>query len=112
MEKGQMRVEPNISVSKTDNLGDKVELKNINSFSAVKNAIAYEVNRQIQALEAGEKIKQETRGWDEVKMETFSQRTKENAHDYRYMPEPDLPPVTISADVMQSLQIEIPELPA
>ena len=112
MEKGQMRVEPNISVSKTDKLGDKVELKNINSFSAVKNAIAYEVARQVKVLEAGEKVKQETRGWDDVKMETFSQRTKENAHDYRYIPEPDLPPVTIPADVIQNLQIEIPELPA
>ncbi len=112
MEKGQMRVEPNISVSKTDKLGDKVELKNINSFSAVKNAIAYEVTRQVKVLEAGEKVKQETRGWDDVKMETFSQRTKENAHDYRYIPEPDLPPVTIPADVIQNLQIEIPELPA
>ncbi len=112
MEKGQMRVEPNISVSKTDKLGDKVELKNINSFSAVKNAIAYEVDRQINALEAGEKIKQETRGWDDVKMETFSQRTKENAHDYRYLPEPDLPPVEISADILESLKMEIPELPA
>lgn len=112
MEKGQMRVEPNISVSKTDKLGDKVELKNINSFSAVKNAIAYEVNRQIGILEADEKIKQETRGWDDVKMETFSQRTKENAHDYRYIPEPDLPPVGISADIMQSLTLEIPELPS
>ena len=112
MEKGQMRVEPNISVSKTDKLGDKVELKNINSFSAVKNAIAYEVDRQIKVLEAGEKVKQETRGWDETKMETFSQRTKENAHDYRYIPEPDLPPVEIPAEIMESLKIEIPELPA
>ncbi len=112
MEKGQMRVEPNISVSKTDKLGDKVELKNINSFSAVKNAITYEVNRQIGVLEAGEKIKQETRGWDDVKMETFSQRTKENAHDYRYLPEPDLPPVEISADILESLKVEVPELPA
>jgi aspartyl-tRNA(Asn)/glutamyl-tRNA(Gln) amidotransferase subunit B len=112
MEKGQMRVEPNISVSKTDKLGDKVELKNINSFSAVKNAITYEVDRQIKALDAGEKIKQETRGWDDVKVETFSQRTKENAHDYRYLPEPDLPPVEISADILESLKIEIPELPS
>src|SRR3989344_122428 len=112
MEKGQMRVEPNISVSKTDKLGDKVELKNINYFSAVKNAIAYEVDRQIKVLEAGEKVKQETRGWDETKMETFSQRTKENAHDYRYIPEPDLPPVEIPAEIMESLKIEIPELPA
>lgn len=112
MEKGQMRVEPNISVSQTDKLGDKVELKNINSFSAVKNAIAYEVDRQIKALEAGEKIKQETRGWDETKMETFAQRTKENAHDYRYLPEPDLPPVEISAETMESLKLEIPELPS
>lgn len=112
MEKGQMRIEPNISVSQTDKLGDKVELKNINSFSAVKNAIAYEVDRQIGILETGEKIKQETRGWDDVKMETFSQRTKENAHDYRYIPEPDLPPVGISAETMESLKIDIPELPS
>ncbi|OGI98311.1 glutaminyl-tRNA synthase (glutamine-hydrolyzing) subunit B [Candidatus Nomurabacteria bacterium RIFCSPLOWO2_02_FULL_40_10] len=111
MEKAQMRIEANISVSKTEKLGTKVELKNINSFSAVKNAVAYEIKRQIEVLESGGKVAQETRGWNDVKGETFSQRSKEEAHDYRYMPEPDLPPLEVSADVIERLKIEIPELP-
>lgn len=111
MEKGQMRVEANLSVSKTEKLGTKVELKNINSFSAVKNAIAYEIKRQVEILESGGKVTQETRGWNDLKGETFSQRSKEEAHDYRYMPEPDLPPLEVAADVIERLSIEIPELP-
>ncbi len=111
MEKAQMRVEANISVSKTEKLGTKVELKNINSFSAVKNAVAYEIKRQTEVLESGGKVAQETRGWNDLKGETFSQRSKEEAHDYRYMPEPDLPPLEVSADVIQRLRVEIPELP-
>ena len=92
MEKGQMRVEANISVTQDKNkYGTKCEVKNLNSFKSVEDAIKYEVNRHIELLESGEKVIQETRGWDENKRSTFSQRKKENAHDYRYFPDPDLP---------------------
>ncbi len=96
MEKGEMRVEANISVSKTDTFGTKVEVKNLNSFRSVERAIAYEIERQIKALDAGEVIVQETRGWDEIKLATYSQRKKESSEDYRYFPEPDLPKLVIS----------------
>lgn len=96
MERGEMRVEANISVSKTDELGTKVEVKNLNSFRSVESAIEYEVERQIAALEAGEIVSQETRGWDEVKLKTYTQRTKETAKDYRYFPDPDLPKIDTS----------------
>lgn len=98
MEKGEMRVEANISVSKTDTFGTKVEVKNLNSFKAVESAIAYEINRQIAALEKGEVINQETRGWDENKGKTFTQRSKETAKDYRYFPDPDIPKVLSSQE--------------
>lgn len=91
MEKGEMRVEANISVSATDELGTKVEVKNLNSFKAVEQAIEFEVKRQVAALEKGERIIQETRGWDENKGRTFSQRAKETSEDYRYFPDPDIP---------------------
>jgi aspartyl-tRNA(Asn)/glutamyl-tRNA(Gln) amidotransferase subunit B len=92
MEMGQMRIEVNLSVSKDPNkFGTKVEVKNINSFAAVEGAIDFEIARHIEVLENGGTIVQETRGWDEVKQETVSQRKKENAHDYRYFPDPDLP---------------------
>ena len=87
MEKGQMRCEVNISL----NMGTKVEIKNLNSFRAVEKAIDYEISRQTEILEKGGEVEQETRGWDENKEQTFSQRKKEEAHDYRYFPEPDLP---------------------
>ena len=96
MEKGHMRCEANISVSQESVvLGTKVEVKNLNSFKAVERAIAYEYVRQVAALNAGEKITQETRGWDDAKGETYAQRSKEEAHDYRYFPEPDIPPFYI-----------------
>ncbi len=101
MEKGEMRVEANISVSKTSDFGTKVEVKNLNSFKAVENAIKYEIERHIELLERGESIVQETRGWDEDKGNTFSQRVKEDSHDYRYFPDPDLPKLVLS---------EIPDL--
>lgn len=91
MEKGEMRVEANISVSKDTTLGTKVEVKNLNSFRAVEGAIAFEIKRHIDLIEKGEKIEQETRGWDENRSITFSQRKKESSHDYRYFPDPDIP---------------------
>ncbi|MFT7507684.1 MAG: aspartyl-tRNA(Asn)/glutamyl-tRNA(Gln) amidotransferase subunit B [Acidimicrobiales bacterium] len=91
MERGEMRVEANISVSKTNELGTKVEVKNLNSFKAMEAAIAHEVQRHIEVLEAGGELVQETRGWDENRSKTFSQRMKESADDYRYFPDPDIP---------------------
>lgn len=110
MEKGQMRCEVNISMSDTAKLGTKVEIKNLNSFKAVEKSIDYEIKRQGKALKNGEKIIQETRGWDENKGATFSQRAKEEAHDYRYFPEPDIPPLIISMLNIPDLEV-IPELP-
>lgn len=109
MEKGEMRVEVNISM----NMGTKVEVKNINSFKAVEGAVAKETERQTGLLEKGEgeKIKQETRGWDDVKRTTVSQRSKENAHEYRYFPEPDLPAFKTSGFDIERLKAELPELP-
>lgn len=108
MEKGHLRIEVNVSL----NLGTKVEVKNINSFRAAAEAINYELKRQEKLLQSGKKIIQETRGWDDVKKETISQRTKEEAHDYRYFPEPDLPPFDLSAFDLPRLRQELPELPA
>src|SRR3989344_5676114 len=98
MEKGLMRVEVNISVSKTKEFGTKVEIKNLNSFRVVQKAIDFEIARQIEVLEKGEKVVQETRGWNDKKEITFSQRKKESAHDYRYFPEPDLAPLNFEKD--------------
>jgi len=114
MEKGQMRVEANISVSKNDTLGTKVEIKNLNSFRSVEGAIEYERNRQIARVKGGKKVVQETRGWDENKNQTFSQRTKENSDDYRYFPDPDLPKLKLSAIKEfddEYLEKEIPTMP-
>ena len=91
MEKGEMRVEANISLSKDEKLGIKVEIKNLNSFRSVEKGIDYEIGRQIEILDKKDKVIQETRGWHDIKQITFSQREKEEAHDYRYFPEPDLP---------------------
>lgn len=114
MEKGQMRCEVNISLHEAgaDRLsGTKVEVKNINSFKAVERAIEYEIVRQTEALERGEKIVQETRGWDENRNATVSQRKKESAHDYRYFPEPDIPPFDFSGEYIKQLRASLPELP-
>ncbi|MDD5145027.1 MAG: Asp-tRNA(Asn)/Glu-tRNA(Gln) amidotransferase subunit GatB [Candidatus Pacebacteria bacterium] len=112
MEKGQLRVEANISIGKGEKLGTKVEIKNLNSFKAVEKGIDYEIKRQTELLESGKKIIQETRGWNDEKGTTFSQREKEEAHDYRYFPEPDLLPLSHSAIFINEIKSSIPELPA
>ncbi len=122
MEKGHMRLEANVSLSETaegrvqdadgrGKLGTKVELKNINSFRAMRDAVEYELARHEEELKNGKKIHQETRGWDEEKQKTFSQRSKEEAHDYRYFPEPDLPPFSTEVFQPELLVRELPELP-
>ncbi|MCL5733856.1 MAG: Asp-tRNA(Asn)/Glu-tRNA(Gln) amidotransferase subunit GatB [Patescibacteria group bacterium] len=108
MEKGEMRVEANVSL----NMGTKVELKNINSFKAVEKAIEYETKRQEELLREGKKVKQETRGWDDPNKRTFSQRSKEEAHDYRYFPEPDLPMFETEIFDLENLKKSLGELPA
>ncbi|MBM3258068.1 MAG: Asp-tRNA(Asn)/Glu-tRNA(Gln) amidotransferase subunit GatB, partial [Candidatus Nealsonbacteria bacterium] len=109
--KGQMRVEINISVAKGKEMGTKVEIKNLNSFRSVERSIDHEIKRQTELLEKGEKIIQETRGWDDIKGITFSQRQKEEAHDYRYFPEPDLPPLHSTKKEVEEVKNQIPELP-
>lgn len=111
MEKGQMRIEANISLGKEGELGTKVEIKNLNSFKIVEKAINYEIDRQGEILDKGEKVVQETRGWNEEKQATVSQRFKEEAHDYRYFPEPDLPPVELDDKYISRIKKEIGEMP-
>ena len=113
MEKGQLRAEPNISIRRagSEELGVKTELKNINSFRALHRAILYEVVRQTELLESGGTVVQETRGWSEAEGRTFSQRSKEFAEDYRYFPEPDLPPLEIDPVWIAELRMALPELP-
>jgi len=112
MEKGQLRCDCNVSVRPEDQseLGSKIEVKNLNSISGVRRALAYEIRRQNSLLERGERIEQETRGWDDVAGETFLMRTKEFAHDYRYFPDPDLVPVKTDALVTE-VRPHLPELP-
>ena len=119
MEKGQLRIEANLSLRseisnlkpQISNLGTKVEIKNLNSFKAARNAIDYEIKRQAKLLESGKKIIQETRGWNESKGETVLQRIKEESHDYRYFPEPDLPPLKIDFGLVEKLKTTLGELP-
>ncbi|CAN5334420.1 Asp-tRNA(Asn)/Glu-tRNA(Gln) amidotransferase subunit GatB [soil metagenome] len=108
---GNMRFDVNVSVSKTDELGTRSETKNLNSFRSVEKAVEYEVNRQIELLEKGELVVQETRGWNDAKQKTLSQRSKEEAHDYRYMPDPDLPPVVLDDAFIQEVANTMPDLP-
>ncbi len=114
MERGQMRCEVNVSLYKDgeDKLsGQKVEIKNLNSFKVVEKSIDYEIIRQTKALDAGDLIAQETRGWDDIKGKTVSQRKKENANDYRYFPEPDIPPMIFTEEYIEELRRTLPELP-
>lgn len=108
---GNMRFDVNVSVSKTDEYGIRTETKNINSFKAVEKTVEHEINRQIELLERGQKVTQETRGWNDAKQITFSMRTKENAEDYRYMPDPDLPPIVLDDEYINSIQTEMPIMP-
>jgi aspartyl-tRNA(Asn)/glutamyl-tRNA(Gln) amidotransferase subunit B len=112
MEEGSLRCDANVSVRLrgTDKLGTKVELKNLNSFRFLQKALEFEIDRQIAAIEAGERIVQETRLWNERESKTYPMRSKEEAHDYRYFPEPDLPPVVVSEGFIQNLSESLPEL--
>lgn len=108
---GNMRFDVNVSVSKSDAIGTRTETKNINSFRAVEKVVEYETLRQIEVLEKGGEIAQETRGWDDAKQRTFSQRTKEDAHDYRYFPDPDLPPILLTDEYIEQVRAEMPPMP-
>ncbi len=113
MEKGTMRVEPSISLSRDPNklANYRVEIKNINSFKFAERAIIYEIKRQTEMLDRGREPEQETRGYDENKGVTILQRSKENAEDYRYFPEPDIPPFVFKEDFIESIRKQLPELP-
>ncbi|MBI3333544.1 MAG: Asp-tRNA(Asn)/Glu-tRNA(Gln) amidotransferase subunit GatB [Candidatus Omnitrophica bacterium] len=115
MEKGSLRCDTNVSLkaagSAADSLGTKVEVKNLNSFRAVARALAYEIRRQAQVLDEGGRVAQETRLWDDAAGATQAMRSKEYAHDYRYFPEPDLVPFTVSAEEIESVRRALPELP-
>lgn len=109
---GNMRFDVNVSVSKTKGeLGIRTETKNLNSFKAVQGAVEFEIQRQISLLERGEEVVQETRGWDDAKQKTFSQRSKEDAHDYRYFPDPDLPPIRLTDSFVKDVQSAMPLMP-
>ena len=113
MEEGSFRCDANISLRRrgSGEYGAKVEVKNMNSFRAVYRAMEYEARRQAEVLESGGRIEQETRGWVDARGVTVSQRTKEYAHDYRYFPEPDLPPLEISREMLEDIRRRLPELP-
>jgi aspartyl-tRNA(Asn)/glutamyl-tRNA(Gln) amidotransferase subunit B len=114
MEKGLLRIEPNVSVRplEQEQLGTRVEIKNLNSFRALERAVTYEIQRQIEVLRQGGVVNQETVGWDESEEVTFAQRTKEAEDDYRYFPEPDLPPLVVNQAWIDRLRAALPELPA
>lgn len=112
LEEGAFRCDANVSLRSDAVTGEKVEIKNLNSFRAVNRALAFEVRRQGELLDAGQAIPQETRGWSEERQVTVSQRSKEYAHDYRYFPEPDLPPLTFALADVEAIRARLPELPA
>ena len=111
---GNMRFDVNVSIAPegSDTLGTRAEIKNLNSFRSVERAVEYEIKRQTKILENGEKVTQETRGWSDATGETTGQRSKEEAQDYRYMPEPDLPPVNLSSEFISAEKAKVPLLPA
>jgi len=110
---GNMRFDINVSLSKeAGKLGIRTEVKNLNSFRSVEAAVAYEIKRQTELLDKGSEVLQETRGWDEAKQKTTSQRGKEEAHDYRYMPEPDIPPIELDESYVTDVKSELPDLPS
>jgi aspartyl-tRNA(Asn)/glutamyl-tRNA(Gln) amidotransferase subunit B len=108
---GNMRFDVNISISNTDKLGTRAEIKNLNSFRSVERAVEYEYGRQKALLEKGEKVKQETRGWNDATGKTTSQRSKEEAQDYRYMPEPDVPPIVLEQSYVDKIAANMPMMP-
>jgi aspartyl-tRNA(Asn)/glutamyl-tRNA(Gln) amidotransferase subunit B len=114
MEKGVIRFEANISLRPVgeSQLGKRVEIKNLNSFRALERSVTYEIERQAQVLRAGGEVEQETRGWNEERAETYVMRSKEEAHDYRYFPEPDLPPLIVEDEWIERVRASLPELPA
>ena len=114
MERGQMRVEANVSLRLrgTEPFGTKVEVKNMNSFRSVERAITFEIERQAAVLDAGSELVQETRGWSDERAETYRMRVKETSDDYRYFPEPDLPPLRVDAAWLDEIRARLPELPA
>ncbi len=113
MQKGVLRIEPNVSVHMADDpaFGTRVEIKNLNSFRALERSVGYEIQRQSELLRQGKAVQQETRGWDETRGETFLQRTKEGEDDYRYFPEPDLPPLVLDPAWIEQVGAASPELP-
>ena len=110
---GNMRFDVNISVALrgSETLGTRAEIKNLNSFRSVEKAAEYEFRRQVELIEKGEKVVQETRGWDDAKQKTSSQRSKEDAQDYRYMPDADIPPIVLTNEEIEHIQAELPKLP-
>src|SRR5262245_42198287 len=114
MERGQLRVEANVSLRPrgTEPFGTRVEVKNMNSFRSVEHAVAFEIERQAAALDAGETLRMETRGWADERGETYHMRSKETSDDYRYFPEPDLPPLRVDAAWIARIRGELNELPA
>jgi aspartyl-tRNA(Asn)/glutamyl-tRNA(Gln) amidotransferase subunit B len=114
MERGQMRVEANVSLRPrgSEPFGTRVEVKNMNSFRSVERAIGFEIERQAAALDAGEILSQDTRGWDDTRGLTYVMRSKEDSHDYRYFPEPDLPPLRVAPAWIEAVRSALPELPA
>ena len=114
MERGQMRVEANVSLRPrgTEPFGTRVEVKNMNSFRSVERAIEFEIVRQAAALDAGDTLTQDTRGWSDDRGETYVMRSKEDSHDYRYFPEPDLPPLRVDPAWLAEIRASLPELPA
>jgi aspartyl-tRNA(Asn)/glutamyl-tRNA(Gln) amidotransferase subunit B len=108
---GHVRFDVNVSLGRNGQKGTRSEVKNLNSFRSVENAVAYEIKRQTDLLDKGHPVAQETRGWDEAKQKSVSQRGKEEAEDYRFMPEPDIPPLELEAELLDKIKLQMPQLP-